>query len=122
MRLYTQYGPDDCYSACIASIIHVPAELVPDFVEEYGYRWFEFAQDWLGKQGWFVFPLVAESIEVIIPHVPLIRMIETDLGLHAQIWRNGRMLWDPKRDQTVHEYQRPTDDYHLIFRRESSWA
>jgi len=42
----------DCFRACVASILELPIEAVPHFMEMSG-DWFEHFDDWLRKQGLF---------------------------------------------------------------------
>jgi hypothetical protein len=54
---YTQQNLDDykgsCYATCIASILEVPLESVPNFVE-HGYKMHDVAREWLKERGWTI--------------------------------------------------------------------
>src|SRR5262245_45006179 len=41
----------NCFAACVASVIELPIEKVPNFVLE-GDRWFDAAAEWLDERGY----------------------------------------------------------------------
>jgi hypothetical protein len=52
--MLNQHNPDagvlgDCWRCCIASLLHLPASSVPNFVEDD--RWWEATQAWLAERG-----------------------------------------------------------------------
>ena len=88
----TTYGPThgNCISACLASILEVPIETVPSFVDTY---WWERFVGWLAAQG-----LAATSVEGTIPpgyaiaFGPSTRL--ADRG-HACVALDGVIVHDP---------------------------
>jgi hypothetical protein len=56
VTMLNEHDPDagvlgDCWRCCIASLLHLPAEAVPNFVEEGAGRWWTATQRWLGERG-----------------------------------------------------------------------
>lgn len=54
-------GKGNCFAACVASILELPIEEVPNFCEGWDEEWFDKYQEWLRPHGFSVVMLVAWS-------------------------------------------------------------
>lgn len=104
----TQTGPD-CFSICVACLLNLPADAVPDFIgdaEDTPQHWTELARDWLKCYG--VTPIVVRlekaSRGAIIEDdfdgllwIAVGPPVESDerAECHAVIYRGKRMEHDP---------------------------
>lgn len=101
----------DCWRACIASILNLPAATVPHFAELSGNCWdgmYQLAREWLAERGVGIFRTYCSAdwtLETLLEHfskanvgVPIIvngqsgRRTEEN---HAVIAMNGRIAHDP---------------------------
>ena len=85
----------NCYATCIASILGLPVEFVPNFCAKED--WYSISQKWLGERGLmsicFTFdPFESEAYShgISIASGPAIRGHE-----HAVLWKNGKLFHDP---------------------------
>jgi hypothetical protein len=101
----TELGRGDCLAACVASILELPIEAVPNFrlmPDQWGAL-----QDWLGGRGLFAVRVVAEPECVYpVPDVDCILVGDSPRNpvLHAVVGRASGREWamthDPHPDGT----------------------
>jgi len=98
----------NCYSACLASLLHLPISDVPNFfdtaADDSPAAWFAGVREWLAGHN-----LCVTSFEVDAngrfygwsPHAYLITCGKSPRGRdHATIWKGGVMVHDPHPDGT----------------------
>lgn len=100
----TVLGPKgNCMSACLASILELPIDAVPNFFDsgQTDQEWNDALTSWLRTHGLAIITLVAtpEVLEKtkgnVIVSGPSLRGLT-----HATVWREGEMIWDPHPDDT----------------------
>jgi hypothetical protein len=102
-----EWEEGDCYRACLASILNVPASFVPHFAEEYKHQdsFHEEVDAWLAPFGLVTFNMVmspeepAADVPVfwnnINPGVPAILSgLAYNFGRHSVVIHNGN-VYDP---------------------------
>ncbi len=89
----------NCFSACVASLLHLPIEDVPTFCAE-GDKWFEVFQQWLRPLGLYAFML--KHCEEWRPDGYYILGGKSPRGdfFHAVIARDGEIVHDPHPSRT----------------------
>lgn len=96
--LQTSFGDKqgNCFSACIASLLELAIEDVPNFCVDYGEDdWQNEAEKWLGKRG---LALVSVQINEEVPAWDFYWMAGGKSGrgiYHAVIYRAGELVHDP---------------------------
>jgi len=91
----------DCLRACVASVLDLPSDEVPDFVGEHGPRWFTALQTWLGHLGKHVaYISTASSLSSIATVYPYdlfwIAVGDGPRGRrHAVVCQSNRVVHDP---------------------------
>jgi hypothetical protein len=97
-------GVGNCFTACVASILELPLEGLPNFCVEYPDPWFPRFESWLAARGVFVVsfnfmedpanvgPFLAWSEHV---SAPFIVGGDTPRGKHAVIYERGKLIHDP---------------------------
>jgi len=108
MRRITQTKPN-CWSVCLACLLDMPEEDVPDFVGMTDdYPWLDLAREWLADRGIAVLvihggddPLNALPCDLVAANVlwvaggpPGACDVERS-ERHAVIYRGGELEWDP---------------------------
>ena len=95
----TQPPYGNCWPACIASLLDLPLQDVPQFfhgaTEEC--HWWDQWQDWLARFGLELQCIEAEHIPNLAPAGYSIMTVESPRGpyLHATIAKDGELVWDP---------------------------
>jgi hypothetical protein len=97
----------NCFAACLASILELPLEAVPNFCANKEKHWEKEAQDWLiGHFGLSMFTVrhneVSEAFRdcYCIVAGPSPRGIDRDKEMHSCVWKNGEIVHDPHPDKT----------------------
>jgi hypothetical protein len=92
-------GVGNCFAACLASILEIPVEDIPDFLND--------GDEFLDQLAWFLFPygLVYVQVEPDDPIVNRMFMVgqmwhtiegvSPRGGLHACVGCNGQIVHDP---------------------------
>ena len=86
----------NCFAACVATILRLPLEDVPNFCAHED--WFARFDAWLRERGlWpLKFDASAELIDNVARDALGIVSGEAERGLmHATVWRGGAMVHDP---------------------------
>ena len=102
MKPQHQLREDDCIRACVATILEIPIETIPNFmVEDRVEMWIDELRQWLAPMGFSAMCLffLDETEE------------ENTRGIlcgaggpgprgkpHMVVWRDGQMVWDPHPD------------------------
>jgi hypothetical protein len=98
-----QSGPDDCFSACLASVMELPLEAVPKFFEIAGKdetEWWKAVKGWLATHGWGVINIDCNAFKLRRIDGCLIVAGESARGLdHSTVWDKGKMVHDPHPEQ-----------------------
>lgn len=91
-RFVKQREDSDCLRCCLAGILNLPWEVVPDFVAFDGPRWYEAMLEWLHDQG-----LHMMRFQGHYPHngLYLVDGWTTRHETHVVIYRGLNMVWDP---------------------------
>lgn len=84
----------NCFSACVASLLELPIDVVPYFMEPKD--WFSGFLDWLRPRGWWAFAttLVAGG-KAWYPDCYYIMGGKSPRGDHAVVARGGEIVHDP---------------------------
>lgn len=92
MILVDQRTESDCLVACLATILRLPYQTVPDFVGLHGGRWYGHLQGWLRERG-----LEITFFDEHYPRRGLYMVYGfTNRGSpHMTVWSGGDMVHDP---------------------------
>ena len=84
----------DCWRCCIASILELPADDVPDFVNEHGNRYVAATREWLKERGlWFIETRYHGNFPgYMIASGPSPRDKSV---FHSVVWKGADMAHDP---------------------------
>lgn len=123
MRPVNQYTKDDCFAACVASILEVPTTHVPNFCGEAlteGRNWLEEADRWLRENyGLTILGFRPRGVSAVysIPAVYHIMSGQSPRGLlHSVVAFQGRMVHDPHlsragiEEATEYDFLFPVDE------------
>jgi len=92
----------NCYQACLASLLELPLEQVPDFCNEFRSTWLMEVQIWLG--GLYDLGLLhvaPADTQVIPPNTYHIITGMSDRGrMHSVIGKDRKMVFDPHPNGT----------------------
>ncbi len=91
-----KYG--DCMRACVASILEVPIESIPNFMEDGPDRFEKAIRDWTKEQDFLLVDTICEkAVESVFPDCYMIAMGKSPNidGNHAVVYYNGKMVHDP---------------------------
>ena len=93
----TKFGVDEgnCFSACLASILEIPLELVPNFCVEYPSDWLNKTNEWLDRFG-----LMIMGVEInCMPNWDAYWIASGQSPRldchHSVVYRADRMVHDP---------------------------
>ena len=93
----TKFGKPDgnCFAACLASILELPIEEIPDYKQPEG-RWFRNYRKWIKQYGLDLLIIEDISHEDFIPDVCCIVSGTSPRGLmHAVVYQGTEMIHDP---------------------------
>lgn len=92
----------NCFSACLASILEMGIDEVPNFHGENVEDYWVSAKAWLAKQGWGIVSLaLSEDFTPGMLGGWQIICGESPRGLmHATVWKDGKLVHDPHPDRT----------------------
>lgn len=99
----------NCFSACLASVLELPIEEVPNFFhgeDKSPEAWWRRARAWLETQGFGIVCMTVDSdhhdpLHWYHPDAYLIVAGKSERGRdHAIVCRGGRMIHDPHPSQT----------------------
>lgn len=87
----------NCFSACIASLLEVEVEDVPN-VNDMGNNWYQEFNKWLlSKHSCQMLDVIIDS-EYHMPSIPMIahgKSMNFPDVMHSVLWQNGKMIFDP---------------------------
>lgn len=91
---------NDCFRACVASMLELPIEAVPHFIEQPS--WPHCVNEWFDSLGW---PLRLIGISPALPILEylndafvIVSGLGYDLVPHAVIYRRGGLVHDPSSE------------------------
>lgn len=92
----------NCYSTCIANILDLEVEAVPEFFGLGGKKWYEESQEWLMERGlgFVMFPTDPTEAPAFKDLVCIAAGKSPRGHNHAVIWHKGKVLHDPHPDGT----------------------
>lgn len=98
-------GKGNCFSTCVACLLRVPVQEVPNFCVERPSRWLGDCNDWLRKRGWTLLYLRGpEWPPFLLAHHPGLTVVAGGPGPrgadHCVLMRDGVLLHDPHPDGT----------------------
>lgn len=89
----------NCFAACIASVLELPLEDVPNFCVVYPDTWYDELNAWLHERGMFAMGFSAPTAEFFREHMRDAWCIVSGPAArgcdHATVWRNGALQHDP---------------------------
>ncbi len=93
----------DCFSACIASILEVPLEKIPNFHFPKGSDFEDNVQEWCKTQS-FALVSISNIEDDLLADCWIIATGKSPRGdedwhRHAVVWRNGKVVHDPNPDR-----------------------
>ncbi len=98
-----QTRPDNCFPACIASILEMEVDDIIQIQEHYDEsNWYEILQQWLNKMG-YMYRMLTESDNILDRYIIVIGLSprNTDSkSTHAVVYFNGDIIHDPHPDNT----------------------
>lgn len=88
--------PDNCFAACVASILELPINKVPNFVGLHGHRWFRELIEWLRPLGLGVIFVSHSSCNEAPAGYSILSVtsLRGDFN-HAVVALDGSVVWDP---------------------------
>lgn len=100
--IQTQVGDHgNCFSACLASILELPIEDVPNFFEaqiiDGAAGWWAALRDWLWTRGYGVIVLndPCGRLSQSLPGLLIVSGESPRGRMHATIWESGSLVHDP---------------------------
>ena len=93
-----QEGWGDCLRACIASVLELRREDVPDFAQDFGHRWFRELVRWAEQRNLHAFCVSTESLITNVHPNNLfwIAFGECVRGYrHTVVCQSNVVVWDP---------------------------
>ena len=65
-------GHGNCWAACLASLLHMDVEMVPNFCGDFAPDWFEKTQEWLRERGLYCVEIsLCQEHQFVIPLPPV---------------------------------------------------
>lgn len=99
MQTDTSPATGNCFSACLATVLELPIEQVPNFFEVAGpqpEKWWAAVRDWLRPRGWGVLTVgVANGLAEELPGILIISGKTARHTDHSTVWKDGVMVHDP---------------------------
>src|SRR5271154_3985606 len=96
------YAPGNCLSACVASILEMPIDQVPHFVERHDsrdYLWMGRLNSWLSRLGLCASYLEPGSCDMT-PDFHILYGLSVLGNEHAVVGHAGRVIHDPHPSRT----------------------
>lgn len=100
--IQTQTGDTgNCFSACLASILELPIEVVPNFFEvrltDDPAGWWAAVREWLYLYGYGVLVIDDSNgnLSLGLPGFLIVSGTSPRERMHATIWEGGRLIHDP---------------------------
>ena len=114
--LQTRYGSHggNCHQACLASILELPLDDIPDFCNDYpATKWDQAENEWLLERGLFCVHLRFDDPEASavawltnnVPCVAGVNSLTTKGAQHSVIYYKGNVIHDPHQSQ-VHRWRK----------------
>jgi hypothetical protein len=108
----TRYGEmkGNCLEACIASLLDVSIEALPDFSGPMDGRWFDRLHKWALEVGYSILLIKGDSNEFAFLNaycIGIARIQESDLERHAVI-----LKWEFDREDADHKWYTNAYTYH----------
>ena len=107
----TKFGDTEgnCFPACLASLLELPLETIPNFCHAYGHAhmartgrdWLTEARSWLHPRGWWYLEVAAKTLEAIPGGVWHVMAGPSPRGdhYHSVVGSGGAMIFDPHPSQ-----------------------
>jgi len=93
------YPNGNCFSTCVACLLDVPVEDVPNFVADNDH-WFHALEKWLVPQG--LIPLCVPVEDRLCQYDEVTNALSIATGpsprgdfYHSVVWKDGDLRWDP---------------------------
>ena len=99
--------PDgDCFRACVASILEMDLDQVPNFVGMHPQEWFHALEEWLRHFGLGALYVRAdEEFKTFAPpgfSVLSVDLKDSDVG-HCVVAKDGKIAWDPSPNRATNK-------------------
>lgn len=101
MKPVYQDTRENCFQACLASILELPLEVVPDVMAPCDDRWLGRLIEWLAPRGWTALLIASwdepgwdDDIWMIAGGLSP-RSHGDEVIMHAVIWKDGKCIHDP---------------------------
>ncbi len=104
----TKFGINEgnCFTACVASILHLDLEIIPNFCVEHGSYFQKFTNEWLREKTGFFYmesripdeetrQLILKGYYIVSGKSPRSKLCD-----HCVVGFNGQMVHDPHPDNT----------------------
>lgn len=108
----TIYGEEkgNCFAACVASILELNIEQVPDFLGEYGDRWMYGLNEWLEQFGLAAITVAFQDDDPHIKKGYACAGIRTPTGSkHSVVYKDLKFVWNPQKGWE--DYDAEPEDY-----------
>lgn len=96
------YPNGNCFSTCVACLLDMPVEDVPNFVGD-NEDWYHALEDWLVPQG--LVPLCIPVEDRLSKYDEVTNALSIATGpsprgdwYHSVLWKKGKLHWDPHPD------------------------
>lgn len=89
----TSFTTGNCFAACLASVLELPLEQVPNFMDE-GTGWYDRYNDWLAGRNLRIFTYRGD-LKPPTGYAILGAGSPRFNGMHAVVTHNGEIVWDP---------------------------
>lgn len=90
---FGEYG--NCFAACVASMLEIPLEDVPNFYQDRPSGWWFDFENWLKDYGYF--PIIL-SPKFVLPVYYIVSGPASRGFSHAVIYFDGELVFDPYPD------------------------
>ncbi len=90
----------NCFQACLASLLEVPLDTVPQFMADHGENWHVAAMDWARERGFDLLGFDLEDNTWRPPGLWIAGGMAARGFLHACIYRGDTLAHDPHPDKS----------------------
>ncbi len=102
MKAVYQDRRDNCFQACLASILELPLDAVPDVMPPFDDAWLVRLIEWLEPRGWTALLITSweephewdDGIWMIAGGLSP-RSEGDEVTMHAVVWKDGKCIHDP---------------------------
>lgn len=113
MTRISQRTQDECWTACIASLMDRPIYTLPNFNTR---TWLSDTRSWLKSQRYTLVRVKVPIRDVYHIASMHIKDLPKETYEHAVIWKNGKIVHDPGDNLflTYDYYKRPSEFYIIV--------